>query len=221
MTNRYLTKLLPILALSAFGFADQASPEEETSIDKAKELQSVQYHNRMVVFAPFHQAYERIKPDAIYAGAEGYLVPLLDSKKEGVLLDAELRMGYNFFFNGRDHLTPFAGLGYFQDHFKFDRDHRHRPGVVYGAVGFLYNHEFDKTYNLGVNVKFLTGGAVEEKHFDWGSAIVGTDIAIPATFRFGKNRNWDYRLEPFNLYLHGSNASENYFGFRNTVAYRF
>ncbi len=216
MKHKYLKTLLPIFLMTAFVHADQGASTEEK-----KEPNFIQYHNRMIVFFPLHQGYERIKPDAFYVGLEGYLASVLNKGNDNLLLDAELRMGYNFFLNGRDHLTPFAGIGFVEDFFKRHDHVRHNPGVVYGAMGFLYDHEFNTIFNLGLHAKFLIGGPVGNKHFDWGTPVVGSDVSLPITFRFGHKRHWDYRIEPFNIYLHGSNDSQDYWGFRNSLGYRF
>jgi hypothetical protein len=133
-------------------------------------------------------------------------------------------------------VTPFVGLGFFKDlrseHSNIwvvedgivTHHHHHskmKPGIVYGTFGFLYDHEFNSIFTLGVNLKGLIGGPVNKKHFNWGSPVGGFDIAVPITFRFGHKRHWDARIEPFNIYLHGTNTTRNYFGFRSTVGYRF
>jgi hypothetical protein len=204
-------KKITLLLLSAtlLSHADQTTPEP-----------FIQYHNRMAVFNPSHLTYERIKPNALYAGVEGWIVPVF--RKDNLsLLDTEFRMGYNFFYNGRDHLTPFAGVGFMLALSDHHHHNRRSPDIAYGTLGFLYTHEFNTIFNLGLNLKGLIGGPSSNKHFDWGSPITGLDVALPITFRFGHKRHWDYRIEPFNTYIHAPNASENYFGFRGTVAYRF
>ncbi|MBS0620667.1 MAG: hypothetical protein JSS61_04325 [Verrucomicrobia bacterium] len=200
--------LFALLFLSSYTFADQAPPQEPRYI---------QYHNRISVFSPCHQTYERIKNDAFYAGVEAYAVSAINKSDCNTLLDAELRMGYNFFFRGREHITPFAGIGYVQDFYK----HHHLQGVLYGSLGFLYTHEFNTIFNLGLNGKLLVGGPVTGGEHHWGAPVVGADLALPITFRFGKDRHWDYRIEPFALFLHGSENSEDFWGFRGTIGYRF
>lgn len=221
MKRYYLTAFLSILSMTVLGQADQVTLEAEKPANEVKEPHFIQYNNRMIVFAPCHQGYERIKPNAFYVGVEGFLASILNKSHENTLLDAQLRMGYNFFFNGRDHLTPIAGIGFVEDFFKKHHHSHHKPGVVYGTLGLLYDHEFNTIFNLGLNVKFLVGGPVGKRHSEWGSPVVGTDVSLPITFRFGHKRHWDYRIEPFNIYLHGSHASEDYWGFRNSLAYRF
>jgi len=198
----------------------------------------IEYNNRIVVFSINHLAYERIKPNAFYTGIEGWGV--LDGRiwawalDDHFLLEGEYRAGYNFFWNGRDHFTPIAGIGFFKDFQKLYHHGRRqsRSGIVYGTIGFLYDHEFTSVFNLGLNVKGILGGPVERKkqgdwgclrdwEGDWGSPIGGVDVSLPITFRFGYQRHWDIRIEPFDIYLRGSKNDFNYVGFRNTVGYRF
>jgi len=212
--NLMLISFLMTMPLLAESGASVNTTEQEQN------KQFVQYNNRAVLFIPFHQCYERIKVNAIYAGAEAFLV---SCNKNHLLLNTELRMGYNFFFNQRDHLTPFAAAGYIEDFHVHHHPLRwhHKPGIVYGALGFLYNHEFTSVFNLGLNGKILAGSPVSHKHFKWGSPVIGIQVGVPFTFRFGRDRHWDLRLEPFNLYLRGSKASEDYSGCITTLGYRF
>jgi hypothetical protein len=186
-----------------------------------------EYHNRMAIFSPLHQTYERIKTNAFYTGVEIWALNTwsTDRKLEMALLgEAELRFGWNYFYNGRDHVTPFAGAGVIRDFRKEkfnDGHHERKPAVAYGVFGLLYDHEFNSVFNLGFNLKGLVGGQVEKQRYDWGSPVGGIDIALPITFRFGYHRHWDIRIEPFDIYLRGTHVSRNYIGFRSTVGYRF
>ena len=179
-----------------------------------------EYHNRMTAFCPTHITYERIKTDSIYVGVESWVASAVNHHSN-MVFESEFRMGYNFFWNGRDHFTPLAGVGYLIDFQEHHHHTHHKPGIVYGTLGFLYDHEFNSVFNLGINVKGLIGGGVGQKRFDWGNPVVGVDTSLPITFRFGYKRRWDYRIEPFNIFLHGSNHSANYFGFRGTLGFRF
>lgn len=218
--------LTAFATLSPFlGFTDSVKSEKT-------EWPFREYHNRISVFYPYHQAYERIKPDAFYVGVEGWVTGTLP--KNRALGEVELRMGYNFFYNGRDHLTPVAGVGVLKETnirvWKFAVDDAgfirisnevRAPAVIYGMIGCLYDHEFNSIFNLGLNVKAMIGGPSNKRHFDWGCPVGGIDVAMPITFRFGHNRHWDVRIEPFNTALFGTKNSRNYFGFRNTIGYRF
>jgi hypothetical protein len=236
MKKRVLLKTSLLILLS---FASLASAEEIAIPPTKKQAKTpfIEYHNRMTVFSALHIAYERIKPNSIYAGVDFWAATNLANLPEPQILgEAEFRMGYNFFYNGRDHFTPVVGIGYLQD---FETDHQyvinsfgcwirkdeeghHIPGIIYGTAGFLYEHEFNSIFNLGLNIKGLIGGpANRNRHVDWGSYISGFDVSFPVTFRFGHKRHWDYRLEPFDIYIHGTNEHRNYFGFRGAVAYRF
>ena len=232
MKKRYLP--LPV-ALGSTVFGDQAPPVEEP----CGQPNFYEYHNRIVVFEPLHQAYERIKTDAFYVGVEAWATYVLSNDRghsNRLLGEGELRMGYNYFYNGRDHVTPFLGVGVIKDYSKEwtetryyaggslvrrQRQHYHKPAVVYGVFGLLYDHEFNSIFNLGVNFKGLIGGSGGSHHWGWGSTVGGIDVSLPITFRFGYKRHWDIRLEPFYIYLSGSRISRNYFGGRSTIGYRF
>jgi hypothetical protein len=229
MSMKMKSLLVAFAVASPFlGFADQGKVKSEKT-----DMPFIEYHNRISVFGPYHQAYERIKPDAYYVGVEGWVTGTLP--KERALGEAELRMGYNFFYNGRCHLTPILGVGVLKEthvriwKFIIDEEgfidvknaHKRAPAVVYGMLGFLYDHEFNSIFNLGFNMKGMIGGPVNKKRFNWGCPVGGLDVAMPITFRFGHKRHWDARIEPFNIVLFGTKNSRNYFGFRSTVGYRF
>jgi hypothetical protein len=186
-----------------------------------------EYHNRIAVFCPEHQTYERIKTNAFYTGVEiwGTNTWTTDrGTKYAILGEAELRFGWNYFYNGRDHITPFVGAGVIKD-FKHERiqghSHATKPPVAYGVFGLLYDHEFNSIFNLGFNLRGLVGGQASKTRYDWGSPVGGIDIALPITFRFGYHRHWDIRIELFDIYLRGTHISRNYVGCRSTVGYRF
>ena len=206
----------------------------------------IEYNNRQVVFPPWHQAYEHIKPEDFYIGVKAWLTGAFrwaHGAHLGVrhwfatIGEIELRGGYNFFYNGRDHFTPFIGGGVFKDyttysfttwkwdgrgHLNFHESHHYRlPVLGYGTMGFLYDHEFNSVFTLGANLKGIIGGGISSQRMRWGSVVVGFDVALPITFRFGHNRHWDIRLEPFDIYLHGSENARNYLGGRSTLGYRF
>ena len=228
--------VLPIFMHADGEFAVQDSKNMNTAEQPVPTF--IEYHNRMAVFVPWHQVYERIKTDAYYGGVEYWFLPTVTrsgktSKSSGAVAEAEVRFGYNLFYNGRDHVTPFMGVGAFES-FKGRSDGHHsgwlgmkrhyrldRPTLAYGVVGFLYDHEFSSVVNLGINLKGIVGGGVNKKHGNWGSAVVGFDVAVPFTLRCGRMRHWDVRIEPFNIYLHGSETWMNVFGFRSTIGYRF
>ncbi len=208
---------MPVIGHADDGLFWKKHPEKVEIVTKLTPF--YEYHNRIIVFSPLHQGYERIKPDALYWGLEGWFVRSYN-KDNNWLLDGEFRMGYNFLYNKVDHVTPFAGIGYIQD-FTRHHHHHHKPGIVYGTMGFLYDHEFNSVFTLGVNLKGLLGGPDSKKHFNWGSPVGGVDMALPITFRFGRHRHWDLRLEPFTTYLHGSHACAYYMGSRCTIGHRF
>jgi hypothetical protein len=145
-------------------------------------------------------------------------------------------MGYNYFYDKRDHVTPFLGAGVIKDFCKEwtetrfffngalvrrERSYFQKPPVIYGTFGLLYDHEFNSVFNLGLNFKGMIGGSVGNSRRGWGSTVGGIEVGLPITFRFGPQRHWDFRLEPFYIYLNSSRFSRSYFGGRSTIGYRF
>ncbi len=233
MRKRYL--VLPLILVSTVFGARCEKPAPIRSCEPT----FYEYDNRIGVFYPMNLVYERIKTDAFYFGIEAWATYVLSNDKghsNRFLGDAEIRMGYNYFYNKRDHITPFVGAGVIKDFCKersetrfffngtFVRSEHHyyqKSPVVYGVFGLLYDHEFNSIFNLGVNFKGLIGGGVGSNHKNWGSTVGGIDVSLPITFRFGYHRHWDLRLEPFYIYLNSSHFSRNYFGGRGTLGYRF
>jgi|ERR1700722_8625067 len=196
-------KLLPLFAiLPLFAFSTEGT---------ATKSEFPQYNNRVVLFMPLHQSYERIKNDDFYAGIQGFVTTC---NTDRLLVNGELRLGYNFFFNQRDHVTPFAAGGYLRA--------QHVQAVAYGAVGFLYTHEFTSDFNLGLNAKAIVGGPVgHHSDLNWGSPVGGGQVGVPFTFRFGRDRHWDARLEVFDLFLISSHHAKNFAGCITSLGYRF
>ena len=236
MKKRYIKILAPaMLSMTLMAHADGGEVEiakldckiPAKTMPVCGEPSYYEYHNRIAVFSPLHQTYERIKTNAFYTGVEIWAMSTWTNgpgTNYAFLGEAELRFGWNYFYNGRDHVTPFVGAGVIKDYKreKFNDDHgAKKPAVAYGVFGLLYDHEFNSIFNLGINLKGLVGGQISKSRYDWGSPVGGIDIALPITFHFGHHRHWDIRIEPFDIYLRGTHVSRNYFGFRSTVGYRF
>ena len=182
-----------------------------------------EYDNRISFFVPLHLTYERIKFDAFYVGIEGWVEPVFASGSNKSfsmqwIAEAEFRLGYNYLFKGRNHATPFVGAGVI-DEFRLGKKGRQVP---YGVFGLLYMQEFSPTFNLGANFKGIMGRSIHKHHRrSFGSPVGGIDVSLPITFFYGSRKQWDFRSEPFDIYLHGRHHSRNYFGLRGTVGYRF
>jgi hypothetical protein len=228
--------LVMVLILPSVFFSDSG---EDVSV--GKKWPYYEYNNRISVFSANHILYERIKPNGIYAAVDlwatwaGTTLKNESTTFNHYLAEAEFRMGYNFFFNGRDHITPLLGLGVikpeadFKSEWGYSRHEHHNsqkhkfkiPAVVYLTGGFNYDHEFNSIFNLGVNLKAIIGGSGSNDFVKWGLVVSGFDVALPITFRFGYKRHWDLRLEPFNIFLIGQDTYVNTFGGRGTFGYRF
>lgn len=231
MRSKYLKALLPVLSIAGYAHAHDVDDEGlPVPVVRVRRIpRAIHYRNRMMVFIPWHQCYERIEINALYGAAEIYALPVAawpnkhHHHRHNVLVNAEVRFGYNYFFNGRDHITPFAGIGFVEHNFRYHHhDSRHHlPGVAYGTLGFRYYHDFNSVFSLGCNGKHMFGGPVKQKHHGWGSPVIGLDLSMTATFRFGYWRHWDIRLEPFYMVLYGSGETQNFLGGRSNVGYRF
>lgn len=225
MKNHCFSLLSLLLPLAAVANTNETVIAKVFKTEKTVEpMEFIQYNNRVMVFTPAHIGYERIKPNAMYVGVEVFKSPIFNRGHKNSFVDAELRVGHNFFYNDKDHFSPFVMLGTngtnpTRSFLKIDYRLKNW-GMAYGGVGFLYTHEFDPVFNMGINLKLLVGGSICHKHKKIGSPSIGTDVAVPLTFRFGRKKHWDFRLEPFFFGLHGQ-GSLGYFGWRNSVGYRF
>jgi len=211
-----------------------------TSTSEATPTSFYPYNNRMVVFNLARLSYERIKSDSVYVGIDAWITwsitntnSFFHPRNFSFIGDIELLLGYNYLFSGRNHLTPVIGVGAFKDfrsyhqytyeyngyYYSHHSKSYHCPSVIYGTFGFLFDHEFNSVFNLGVDLKALIGGAPGGKL--WGNPVFGFDVTIPITLRFGQDRHWEFRFEPYDIYLHGSWHDSNYFGCRCTFAYRY
>ncbi|MBF5059387.1 hypothetical protein [Candidatus Neptunochlamydia vexilliferae] len=242
------TVFLMLVAIST-AFAGKASKEEDagsspTLINETNSFNSYHYNNRMVVFNLVRLCYERTKLDALHVGVDAWLTWAVTNKNAryhpspfGFIGEAEVHLGYNYHFGMRNFLTPIVGIGVFGDfrnnYCKIRRRHSYwysdypysykrfsLTPVLYGTFGILYTHEFNSIFNLGLNLKGIVGGDVN-KRTRWGNPVLGFDLTIPIIFRFGKYRHWEFRLEPFNIYLNGRQVERSYFGCRNMFGYRF
>lgn len=176
-----------------------------------------QYDNRFG-FNLGRLVYERTKNDDMYyaldvwAGWPAFIRSHTHCHhKTFIVAEAEARFGYNFFYKGRDHLTPLVGLGYLYNDRSFCNEQ-----FIYGTAGFKYSHEFNTVFGLGLNLKLLTGSSVREKAFS-----AGVDTSMPIIFRFAHYRHWDVTLEPYLLYMYSSHKNTGLLGARGTFGYRF
>lgn len=212
--------------------------QQNTEQEPLNDTKSPRYHNRMAVFGPLHQVYERTKPQSFYTGIEAWM--LFGKTKETPghtkFLNAEMRFGYNVLIKNKNYLTPFVGVTYIQNfatHYHYEwsysdnkleelRKNITTSGMLFGGLGLYYDHAFSSIFDLGVKAKGMMGGKVSENKPALKAPITGLDVALPMTFRFGPHRHWDFRLEPFCIALWGSsNDYQTILGFRNTIGYRF
>jgi hypothetical protein len=220
MKQKALIVLLSIFSLSAITYADSSDTDSTTpSPHDTKKPPFREYDNRLSFF-PTYLSYERIKPNAVYVGMETSGGFPLNKALADLFFYSELRLGYNFFFRGRDHLTPVVGGGYTKDICINHARCLRRPNIGYGLIGLRYWHECSYKFHMGVNAEFLIGRPTNEKH-QWNSPVMGFNISVPLIFKFKDHEKWDSCIEPYSVYLRGGNTSTIYAGLRYTLGYRF
>jgi len=192
----------------------EKQPKEEV----APQPVAPQYDNRFG-FSYDRLVYERTKPKAMYFGVDAWVGMVWNHARHhnhwDAIAEGEIRLGYNLFYNGRDHVTPLVGVGYLYDN--VGRFHHAR--FAYATAGFLYSHEFNTVFGWGLNLKGLAGqqvGKSEPKKFAWG-----VDVAVPIIFRFSHYRHWDVTLEPYFIYMSFTHRHQGVVGGRGTIGYRF
>jgi hypothetical protein len=214
---------LALCAMSGL-FADDVLPPEYVAaavqpVHAQVESQPVapQYKNRFG-FNFDRLVYERTDANCMYFGLDVWASAIFSHNRNrhlGALAEAEVRGGYNFFYNGRDHLAPIAGVGYMYNNVgRF-----HHAKFAYATAGLLYSHEFNSVFGWGLNLKGLAGQQLanaEAKKFAWG-----IDLSMPIIFRFAHYRHWDVTLEPFYLYMESHHKHQGVLGGRGTIGYRF
>lgn len=176
-----------------------------------------QYDNRFG-FSFDRLVFDHNKADCMYFGLDAWMPYFFSHSRNGhygSLYEAEVRMGYNLFYNGCDHVTPLVGAGYqFNNVGDF-----HDAKFAYATAGLRYYHEFNSVFGWGLFLKGIAGhqfGGKEAKKFAWG-----VDLSMPFVFRFTKSRRWDITLEPFYLYMESNHKTQGIFGGRGTFGYQF
>lgn len=176
-----------------------------------------QYANRFG-FSFDRLVFDHNKPDSIYFGLDAWMSYFFSHSRNshyGRLYETEVRIGYNLFYNGRDHFTPLVGTGYLYNNV----GEFHHAKIAYATGGFRYYHEFNTVFGWGLSLKGLAGqqiGKQEAKKFAWG-----VDLCLPIVFRFSHGRHWDVSLEPFYLYVESNHKHQGVFGGRGTIGYQF
>ncbi|MGH2612343.1 MAG: hypothetical protein ACRDFB_04770 [Rhabdochlamydiaceae bacterium] len=162
--------------------------------------------------------FDHNKANCVYFGLDVWMPYFFSNNRNGHyghLYEGEIRLGYNLFYNGCDHISPLFGVGYQYNNVGVF----HNAKFAYTAAGFRYYHEFNTVFGWGLYLKGLAGqqlGEKEAKKFAWG-----VDLSMPFVFRFARARHWDITLEPFYLYMESHHKHQAVFGGRGTLGYQF
>jgi hypothetical protein len=208
-----------ILAASLFSslFAD-AGLEQTVEIPR--------YDNR-INFSLIRAGYERLKPQGVYIAIQEWYTPFAHDNPKWINI-LEARLGYNFFFEGKDRLTPMIGGGFYKyystkkpsAYYEYYYGNPYKQGIGYVMTGATYEHDFNRLFSMGLTMK-LSLGTVANERSTWGNPIFGYQVEAPFTFRFARGRKWDYRFAPFAVSQMGRNFSASDYGIYGEFGYRF
>ncbi len=197
--------------------ADAKKPEPNAAPKTTIEPVAPQYGNRFG-FSFDRLVYDHTRADELYFALDFWMPYFFSNNRNnryGNLYEAEIRIGYNLFYDGCDHITPLFGVGYQYNNV----GDFHNAKFAYTTAGLRYYHECNSVFGWGFYLKGLAGqqiGKKEAKKFAWG-----IDLSIPFVFRFTKSRRWDLTLEPFYLYMESNHKHQGVFGGRGTFGYQY
>ena len=201
------------------GYTSRTTTQTAPAAPVKSKMESVapQYNNRFG-FSFDRLVFDRNKADSFYFGLDAWMPYFFSNSRNshfGHLYETEVRLGYNLFYNGCDHITPLVGAGYQYNNVGAF----HKAKFAYATAGVRYYHEFNTVFGWGFFLKGLLGnqfGSKEAKKFAWG-----IDLSMPFVFRFTHTRCWDITLEPFYLYMESNHQHQAVFGGRGTIGYQF
>lgn len=171
-----------------------------------------QFDHRIGLFPNFF-SYEKIKKESLYLGAEGFY-NVIGSR----FAQVEARLGYNLSMQGNDLLCPYAGVGWLKSFSKPNLKDCHFPygQMFFGSLGLSYNHELLSIFYLGFRSEILLGSATNKNNFTYGF-----EGRIPITFLFGHKGKFDFRLEPFAIFLSEKSISSDFYGLLLSMGFKF
>lgn len=224
MKNLFAKLMLPV----AFAASTVSATPEKQELPLAPK-----YSNRVVALQPTI-SYERLGDDSVYVGVESFVTGVWRGKNDYTKIGLiEARVGYTFAFDARSRLTPVIGASMFRDLEEGTAYHTHRwdentfesrtvtythPYLFHGHMGLMAEYDLSRTLTFGVTAKGLMGKVWGTEQKDLKDLSYGLNASVPVTFRFGKEFNWDLRIEPLAILLKDYN---NFLGGKAAVAYRF
>lgn len=194
-----------------------AAVQAEECVEKVETNAPIPQYDNRINFSLSRLGYERLKPNGVYVGLQEWFTFLMPwNHYSHWMNELEARVGYNFCFEGKDRLTPMIGGGFFRYSSK-----NNPQDIGYGLVAVFYEHTFNRLFSMGLNLKGTVGASKHEKNKNMGNPILGYQVDVPFTFRFGEKLNWDFRITPFYLAMNGKNWDLSTYGFYGEFGYRF
>jgi hypothetical protein len=216
--------MLPLVMATSSVFA---------TTEKADTSSAPKYSNRVVALQPA-LSYERLGEDSVYFGVESFAAPVWTGTNARTRIGViEARAGYTFAIDSRSRVTPIVGVSMFRDLHcwkvwqPFDWDCEGTgysevtckyPYIFHGNLGFMAEYDLGKIFSLGLTAKGMMGKVWGSDQTNIKDLSYGLNVSLPLTVRFGKEYNWDLRIEPLAYLL---KDYSNFVGGKSTLAYRF
>lgn len=168
------------------------------------------YDQRMGIFPNFC-TYEKLTNSSIYYCFEGFY-NVIGSRCAQI----ETRLGYNMMCNDNDYLCPYLSAGWLKG-YKNDNLFK-KANIFFGALGLAYDHEILSIFHIGFRSELLLGSKIKDSK---NNLIYGFEGRIPITFYFGEKRKFDFRLEPFAIFLNEKTHSSDLWGLLFNLGYKY
>lgn len=172
------------------------------------------YDNRLALFPNFF-SYDNIKKESLYYALEGFY-NLIGSQ----CAQTELRIGYNMVVGDNDYFCPYLCGGWLKS-FKNDvikNNFLNRANIFFGGLGLCYDHEILSIFHVGFRSELLIGSSIKKSTHCF---TYGFEGRLPITFYFGHKGKYDFRLEPFAIFLSTNNGSSDLWGLIANFGYKF
>lgn len=172
------------------------------------------YENRVALFPNF-LTYEKIANASLYYSFEGFY-NIIGSRCAQI----ETRIGYNMNFKNNDYFCPYVAGGWLKSfHSTCAKNNTlDQLSLFFGGLGLCYDHEILSIFHIGFRSEILLGSSVKAKK---DHLTYGFEGRVPLTFYFGHKGKYDFRLEPFAIFLSNNNTSCDLWGLILSLGYKF
>lgn len=198
-------------------------------------------HPHKLNFGITQFGYEYHKEDALYAGVDFKLSPLvnLDSESSGpkefsvdekdtdfseldYWTNMEIRLGYNFSLGNIHNVVPYISVGY--SHFNFTNKDFELKQLGYLSFGLKTYHTVGPIFQIGTHIRTYRNLMVNYnalgRTYASGKKEWKVEFGLPLIWHVGDTKQWEILLEPYYIQLPTTYNAE-FLGTRLTFGYRF